>query len=269
MPPGVVGEQIKGGMYPGEKFLKFTPRGLQILNEKKGTTQLYFEFSNAVVEEGGGKNMTGWESKKIHQVVSRFQPQFNEKGVAIAYYMVRWWVSHGPQGGHHEHRHWMTYTDIGAVQGTPVIEGAFDANKDYEKMDADEEKLFKSDEPFVVLGTAVEGQFQSFDPAGKWVADMSTATNELASWVASMEFTAVKEGNIYNGSGKYKFGAKCLWFSGKMAFTLQPVPGKTNTFLCITAEGEYLECVLESADAFRSTQTSKKSGDSVVWRRSK
>lgn len=273
MPPGTVGEQMKGGMYPGEKFLKFTPRNLQLLNEKKGTTALYLEMSKVIVEDGGGKNMTGWESKKIHEIIARFQAQFNEKGIAVTYNKVRWWVSHGDKGGHHEYRYWMTFSDmdpaISTAQGTLVSTDAFDPNKDYEKMDPDEDKLFTSDGAFVVVGTVVEGKFSAFDPTGTWVADMSTATGDIKKWMTSMEFTATKEGNIYKAAGKYKMSALCLWLSGKFSMTMQPIPGKTDTFTCITNEGEYLEAVLSDPDTFTSTETSRRKPDTVVWRRTK
>merc|ERR1712230_133245 len=122
-------------------------------------------------DECGGKNMSGWDSKKIHEVVSRFQSRFNEKGVGVAYYKVRWYVSHGANGGHMEYRYWMTYSDIEpssvAVQGTPVLEGAFDPSKDYEEMDADEGKLFNSPEGVVVLGTMVDDKFESTETSKK------------------------------------------------------------------------------------------------------
>ena len=40
MPPGVVGEQIRGGMWPGGKFIRFTPRLLDELLERKSAKEL-------------------------------------------------------------------------------------------------------------------------------------------------------------------------------------------------------------------------------------
>ena len=108
MPPGVVAEQMRGGPYPGKKFLGFTPRLLQELNTAKGTTALYLDFEKVVSEECGGTSLKGWDSKKIHEVVSRFQSQFNEKGISVQYCMVKWYVHHG-QSGHMEYRYWLTF----------------------------------------------------------------------------------------------------------------------------------------------------------------
>jgi len=267
MPPGIIGEQMPRGPKPGSKFLGFTPRLLQELNAAKGTTGLYFEFEKAVVDECGGHNITGWQSKKIHEVVHRFQPRFNEKGIHVAYSMVRWYVHHG-QGGHMEYRYWLSFANMETVpEGVPVAADSYDPEKDYDKMDADEEKLYKSDEPFVVVGQVIDGQFAPFDPTGLWVADMSTATGSLKKWLTKLEYTCVKNGSIHESLVKYKLSVMCFGVTKTSKCTTQPVPGKTGEFLSISSDGLYSRMEIMGPDSLTSTDTS--GNGSVVFHRVK
>lgn len=270
MPPGVVGERMRGGPYPGKKFLAFTPRLLQELNAAKGTTSLYLEMENAIAEECGGNNLSGWQSKKIHEVVSRYQAQFNEKGVMVAYHMVSWYVHNGAQGsGHMEYRYWLTFTDstVAVVKGAVLQEDSFDPKKDYDKMDKDEEKLYKNDDPFVVVGMPVDGKFTPFDPTGRWVADMGTATGEVKKFVQWMEYTCTKNGSTYEVETKYKLSILCFGKTGTSRATTQPIPNEPNAFMTISSEGEYSKAVLNTPDSITTTDVDGKW--SVTFIRSK
>lgn len=260
MPPGVIAEQMPRGTYPGKKFLGFTPLLLQELNASKGTTSLYLEFEQVIADECGGNNFSGWDSKKINDVVTRYQPRFNEKGVSVTYSMVRWYVHHG-SGGHMEHRYWLSFADLETIPtGVLVSEDAYDPSKDIE-----EQQSNKSEVP-VVVGSVVAGEVAAFDPCGTWVADMATATGDAKKWVTQMEFTATKNGSVYAAAGSYRLGMMCFSYKGSFQCTMQRVPGTPNEFLLLSSEGDTYTAVPDSADAFTSTQSG--GGDSVVWRRS-
>jgi hypothetical protein len=256
MPPGVIGKQMPRGPKPGSKFLGFTPRLLQELNAARGSTSLYLEFEKTVVEECGGNNITGWQSKNINDVVTRFQPRFNEKGIHVAYSMVKWYVHHG-QGGHMEYRYWLSFANLETVsEGVPIVEGLYDPQKDDQKMDADEEKLYKADEPFVVVGQVIEGKFASFDPTGQWIADMSTATGDIKKWVTKVEYSCTKNGNVYESTVKYKLSMLCFGVTKSVKATAQPVPGKLSEFMCISSDGMYSRMEINGPDSITSTDTS-------------
>ena len=91
MPKGVVGEQMPGGMRPGAGFKSFTPALLQELLEKKDAMSLYTEFEAEVSKDCGGEFFSGWDSPKIMEKVTKFQPRFAEKGLRVAYHMVMWY----------------------------------------------------------------------------------------------------------------------------------------------------------------------------------
>jgi len=267
MPPGVIGEQMPGGPRPGAKLLGFTPRLLQELNAAKGTTALYQEFERAVVDECGGHNITGWQSKKIYEVVTRYQPRFNEKGLSISYSMVKWYVHHG-QSGHMEYRYWLSFANMEAVpEGVPVAEGSYDLQNDDEKMDAEDENVFKSDEPFVVVGQVVDGKFASFNPVGTWVADMDTATGDIKKFLTKMEYMCTKNGSVYDVTIRYKLSILCLGVSQTGKATVQPVPGKPGEFLSISSDGMYSRMEINGPDSVTSTDMS--GANSVVLHRVK
>ena len=48
MPPGVIGEQMPGGMRPGAKLRAFTPTLLAEMLQTKGAAALYEEFQTEV-----------------------------------------------------------------------------------------------------------------------------------------------------------------------------------------------------------------------------
>lgn len=255
MPPGVIGEQMPRGPKPGCKFLEFTPHKLQELNAEQGSAALYLDFKKIIVDECGGNNITGWQSKKINEVVTRYQPLFNEKGIHVAYSMVKWYVHHG-QGGHMEYRYWLSFANMATIpEGVPLTE-AYDPEKDDEKMDAEEEKLYKSDEPFHVVGQVVDGKFASFDPTGTWVADMETATGDIKKWITKMEYTCKKKGNVYESVVKYKLTMLCLGMTKTSTCTAQPVPGQTGEFLSISSDGMYSRMEINGPDTIMSTDTS-------------
>lgn len=256
MPPGVVAEQMKGGPYPGKKFLAFTPRLLQELNAKKGATTLYLEFEKVVSEECGGGNLKGWDSKKIHEVVSRFQPQFNEKGISVQYCMVKWYVHHGTSG-HMEFRYWLTFTDMEAVPKGVAVD-LYDPKTDYDKMDKDEEKLFKAEDPFVVVGTPVNGKFASFDPTGRWVADMETATGVVKKWIKKMEYTTTKTGSVYESVTTYQLSMMCFGVKGTARSTTQPIPNEQGAFMSVSSDGEYSRITINSPDSVTATDVNGK-----------
>lgn len=91
MPKGVVGEQMPGGMRPGSSFKSFTPTLLQELLEKKDAKALYAEFEAEVSKDCGGEFFSGWNSPKIMEKVTKFQPRFAEKRLRVAYHMVMWY----------------------------------------------------------------------------------------------------------------------------------------------------------------------------------
>ena len=82
------------------------------------------------------------------------------------------------------------------------------------RRDKDEEKLFKADDPFVVVGTPVDGKFTSFNPTGHWVADMSTATGAVKKWVKKLEYTCTKNGSVYESTATYQLSLLCLGVKG-------------------------------------------------------
>jgi len=258
MPPGTIGEQMAKGPYPGKKFLRFTPRRLQELNAAKGTTSLYLEFEKTIVDECGGNKLTGWQSKKIHEVVSRYQARFNEKGLHVAYSMVKWYVQHG-QGGHMEYRHWLTFSDMATVvTGELLTEGSctYDPKKDYDKMDEDEEQLYKSDDPLLLVSTPVDGMFTSFDPTGRWVADMSTATGAVKTWLKKAEYSCTKNGSTYEMVSTFTY----RYFGGKGPYksNMQPIPNEPGTFMIISHDGEYSKAAINSPNSITCNEMSGK-----------
>lgn len=247
-----------------KKFLAFTPRLLQELNATKGTTSLYLEFEKTIADECGGNNLTGWQSQKIHEVVSRYQARFNEKGLHVAYAMVKWYVHHG-QSGHMEYRYWLTFSDMATVATAELVTEGYDPKKDSDNMDEDEEKLYKSDNPFVVVGTPVDGKFASFDPTGRWVADMETATGDVKKWIKKMEYSCARNGSTYESTSTYTY--RYLGVRGSAKSTAQPIPNEPGAFLIISSEGEYSKAVLNSPDSITCTDMSGKW--SVIYNRSK
>ena len=102
MPPGVAAEAIAGGMKPGAALKKFTPTRVAELLTKYDARQLYDDYEEEIATDCGGSSWSGWDSKKIHGKVVKYQPQFNAKGIRVDYHMVTWqqWVSNGQYGGH-------------------------------------------------------------------------------------------------------------------------------------------------------------------------
>lgn len=80
--------------------------------------------------------MGGWDSKKIHAKVQKYQGEWTAKGISVNYNMVTWmhWVSHGQSGGHMqvEYRYWMTYADMEIAPGFKP-KNAFNPDMDYAK----------------------------------------------------------------------------------------------------------------------------------------
>lgn len=133
MPPNVAGQQLAGGPFPGGRLKRqAVPRRLMTLNKQKHTTALYAHLMNTVAEEAGGRSLFGWNVRKMNEIVARFQPLFNDKGVGVSFSMVWWYVSRG-EYSHTEYRYWFEFMDAGVVataaEFVPVLEdsiGNFD-----------------------------------------------------------------------------------------------------------------------------------------------
>lgn len=214
MPKGIVAEQMRGGPYPGKRFLSFTPRLLQEMNAKKGSTGLYLELEQAINDRCGGTEMSGWDSKKIYEVVSQFQSRFSEKGMSVNYSMVKWWVSHGQYGGHMEYRYWLEFADLEIATGEVVPLARYDPTLDYTKKTAVEENI-ENEVPQFTVGTTI------VDPEGVWELQLDTMKGEGKSFVKNGTLTLAKNGSVYDVQAEFKLGAMCLWQTAKYRGVLQ------------------------------------------------
>jgi len=165
-----------------------------------------------------------------------------------------------------EYRYWLTFTDMATVTTAEVLtEEAYDPKKNYDKMDEDEEKVYTSDDPFVVVGTPVDGKFASFDPTGRWIGDMETATGDVKKWLKKLEYTCTKNGSTYESTCTYTY--RYLGVKGSAKSTAQPIPQEPGAFMIISSEGEYSKAVINSPDSLAITDMAGKW--SVSYTRSK
>merc|ERR1711998_701619 len=167
-----------------------------------------------------------------------------------------------------EYRYWLTFSDMDVVpKGELVEEHPFDPRQDCNAMDKDEEKLYKSDDPFVVVGVPVDGKFASFDPTGVWTGDMQTATGEVKRWLKRIEYTCVKNGSVYESTCSYKMNMMCFGYNGTSTNTTQPIPDETGAFMTISSDGEYIKSTINSLDSATAMDMSGKW--SITFNRSK
>lgn len=86
MPNFARAEQLPTGSYPGNTWQKKSPpEGLLKALEDQGVTALYEEYKAAVIKDGNGTSIMGWNSAKIYKVTQEFQPKFKAKGVDLYY----------------------------------------------------------------------------------------------------------------------------------------------------------------------------------------
>ena len=124
MPKGTIAEQILDEDRPGKSFLAFTPSKLHVLLARKEAVELYAEFSAELArsacpekprpraqyshawvspvaakepDELPSPSAIGWESDRIHAIVSEYAPLFHEKGIGLSYNLASW--HDGPSRG--------------------------------------------------------------------------------------------------------------------------------------------------------------------------
>jgi len=198
MPKGVVGEQMPGGMRPGSSFKSFTPTLLQELLEKKDAKALYAEFEAEVSKDCGGEFFSGWNSPKIMEKVTKFQPRFAEKRLRVAYHMVMWYqYVYNQYGGSTTKffKYYMTYSDLDYNVPPSALGDVYDPNKTYDEKDIT-----------VVTGSTVAASLKdskAVDPRGKWELEIDSQVPEKTLSFGEMVITGTDKAYKSKGSCKY------------------------------------------------------------------
>lgn len=230
MPPGVIGEQMPGGMRPGAKLRAFTPTLLAEMLQTKGAAALYEEFQTEVSQDCGGENIKGWNSAAIQQKVTKFQPRFNELGIRVTYHMAQWqqWVSNGQYGGTMQtfYKYWMTYAEM----DVPVVTLQADAY-------APEQDGAKADGVVLATGsplTSEAGKLAPFEPVGHWTLDVDAQGQSVALKEGSMDISRA-DGRSLRAVGSALFPILC--FSKTVTWDVSLEGSGTNVFVGSTDGG--------------------------------
>lgn len=235
MPAGVVAHQLPSGRKKQERFLGETPTKLRALNEAKGTTELYDALKSSMVEDDGLK-WFGWHSKGLNEVVTRFQPAFNEKGIGLHFNRVKWYVSHGQHGGHMEYRFWLEFADSAVAQPAvgyvPVF--AYNAAQDAE---------FESgNEPTpIVLAVAAEDVIEM---SGSWEVDMESLPEDAVQNIEGGQFLISRTGDVYHIKSSMQLKT---WFWRHEANTDTPMQPKGHNVYDIRHKGKTTSITFHSA----------------------
>ena len=113
MPDHVWCQQMFNGMYPGNKFLQFTPTGVATLVAEKRAKHLYAALKVDIDVEAGGQEPTGWSFKKIHDVVKRHELDFAAKGIRLTFCIASYWDFNQESGRREvEYRCWLEFGDM-------------------------------------------------------------------------------------------------------------------------------------------------------------
>jgi len=109
-PQGVAVEELcswKGRTQLKEKI----PPAVESLMLQKDTMSEYSQLVDACVQNGVGRRLKGWNTKKLKGVMEEYKPIFEAKGVAVFLSIKNEYVSHGQYGGHMEHFRWIEFVD--------------------------------------------------------------------------------------------------------------------------------------------------------------
>ena len=108
-PYGVCGEWMPKGATPGRQFLQGHSDAVKAMLPDVGLVVEYAQLKNAIVERCGGKEITGWDSDAIVQLIhDEYHEIFKAKGVEI-FYCMKLQI----EGRYHEHFHWLELKNIG------------------------------------------------------------------------------------------------------------------------------------------------------------
>merc|ERR1712137_932118 len=225
MPGGVVAHQLPSGFKKQERFLGETPRKLHALNEEKGTIELY-----------DGLKSFGWHSKALSEVVARFQPAFNEKGVGLHFNRVRWYVSHGQHGGHMEYRFWLEFADMAVAQpaGGYVPVFAYNAEQDAE---------FESGSEATPIVVAVAAE-DVIEMSGNWEVDVESLSEDTAKNITGGEFSISRTGDVYHIKSNMHLKT---WFWRHEANTDTPMQPKGHNVYDLRHKGKTTSITFHSA----------------------
>jgi len=234
MPDGVVAHQLPSGFKKQERFLGDTPSRLRALNEAKGTGELYDALKSSMVEDDGLK-WFGWHSKALSEVVARFQPAFNEKGVGLHFNRVKWYVSHG-QGGHMEYRFWLEFADMAVAQpaGGYVPVFAYDPAQDAE---------FESSNEATAIVVAVASE-DVIEMSGNWEVDVESLSDEAAKNITGGEFSISRTGDVYHIKSNMHLKT---WFWRHEANTDTPMQPKGRNVYDLRHKGKTTSVTFHSA----------------------
>eukprot|EP00163_Fabomonas_tropica_P020994 TRINITY_DN36936_c0_g1_i1.p1 TRINITY_DN36936_c0_g1~~TRINITY_DN36936_c0_g1_i1.p1 ORF type:complete len:230 (+),score=31.10 TRINITY_DN36936_c0_g1_i1:87-776(+) len=105
LPEGVWGVLMTQRFNPGKKFATKHKTGIDDLLGRKDANVIDENMRAALLEEASG--IMGWKLDEANQVVLRFQPQFNARGIAIWFCMNAF-----IQGDRKRQFYWIEYKDM-------------------------------------------------------------------------------------------------------------------------------------------------------------
>jgi len=196
--------------------------------------------------EDDGLQWFGWHSKSLSEVVERFQPAFNKKGIGLHFNRVRWYVSHG-QGGHMEYRFWLEFADMAVLQQAtepyvPVF--AYRASQDAEFEAGGETTP-------VVVAVAAEDVIEM---SGNWEVDVDSLNSDAAQNILGGSFVISRTGDVYHIQSNMQLKT---WFWRHESNTDTPMQPKGQNVYDLRHKGKTTSVTFHSATSATILYNSK------------
>jgi len=205
MPDRVAAHRFPNSGRKAQRFLAETPSRVKVLNEAKGTTSLYDALKSSLVYDGGIDFFGFWKRNVIHQVVERYQPAFNEKGVGVYFAMARWLPYDSED--HMESRYWLEFYDMAVEKYCCPFSYDPDMNHDLHALPS-----FDVGEP---------GQ-EVVDLTGQWVIDAEALSKEALRCITAGHIDITQTAGVYHMVASLKFAGSYGQKEWKETFPMQP-----------------------------------------------